>query len=295
MIIDLEQTIGLETRLPVMNEDKKKYVFFTLSIITLVACKFSCTKKEHKSLDEKLYNQSKIAFVSERDGNREIYVMNADGSNQKRLTNHPAMDYDPCWTEDGKRIMFTRELNRNSEVFIMNADGSDQKVLENPALYDRRHNLSYNGKKIFKGRGEIYVTDSDGNNKIRLTKILGDIYSPCWSPDGKHIAFVLGLIGRWGPYGNTESYLYVVNSDVIGSEKQLTDINHLVCLTSTSRPSWSPDSRKIAFNSRKLTNNKYYGPEDIYIINVDGDGLKQLTDDPARDYSPCWSSFLSSE
>lgn len=277
---------------PIMNEHKKKYIFFTLVIVTLVTCKFSCTKKEHKSLDERLYNQTKIAFVSERDGNSEIYVMNADGSNQKRLTYDPAEDYNPCWTEDGKRIMFTRRINRMSEVFIMNADGSDQKVLENPALYDRRYNLSHGGKKIVEGRDEIYVTDSDGNNKIRLTKILGDIHFPCWSPDGKHIAFVLLLVGRWGPYGNTESHLYVVNSDVIGSEKMLTDIDHLVYWK--PRPSWSPDSRKIAFASRKLTNN-YYAPEDIYIINVEGDGLKRLTDDPAGDYAPCWSSFLNSE
>jgi TolB protein len=278
-----------------MNRQKKKYIAVVLMVLFLGACNLNCTKKEHKSLDEGLFNQTKIAFVSERDGNREIYVMNADGSNQKRLTNHPAMDYDPYWTEDGKRIMFTTTRSGNSEVFIMNADGSDQKVLENPALYDRRHNLSHGGKKIAEGRGEIYVTDSDGSNKIRLTKILGDIYSPCWSPDGKHIAFVLGLVGRDGPYGNVESYLYVVNSDVIGSEKQLTDIDHIVCMTSTSRPSWSPDSRKIAFDSRRSTNNKYYAREDIYIINVDGDGLKRLTDDPAQDYAPCWSSFLSTE
>ena len=293
LIIALEQTIGLETRLPMMNEQKKKYIFFTLVIVTLGTCKFSCTQREHESLDERIYNQTKITFVSERDGNREIYVMNADGSNQKRLTNHPAMDYNPCWTEDGKRIMFTTERNGNSEVFIMNADGSDQKVLENPALYDRRHNLSHNGKKIVSGRDEIYVMDSDGSNKIKLTNTLGTTDSACWSPDEKHIAFVLVLVGRWNPYGNTESHLYVVNSDIIGSEKQLTDIDHLVYWNSL--PSWSPNSKKIAFGSRKLTNNKYYAPEDIYIINVEGDGLKRLTDEPARDYSPCWSSFLSYE
>jgi Tol biopolymer transport system component len=248
--------------------------------------------------------------------------MNSDGSKQKQLTNHPAADTDPYWTEDGKRIIFTTERNGSKEIFVMNADGSDQKILENPALYERRHNLSPDGKRMvaelnindqikiledikskdltpdikkkLTGRNrndEIFVMNIDGSNKIKLTNTHGSVDFPCWSPDGKKIAFVRTLVGEWGPAGNVQSQLYVVNPDQFGSQKWLTDTGYLVCMT--SRPSWSPDSRKIAFESKKLTTNNVYTSDDIYTIDVEGSGLKRLTENPARDYAPCWSPFLS--
>ena len=69
---------------------------------------YGCKKEEPlKPFEEKLYKQTKIAFVSERDGNDEIYVMNVDGSEQKNLTNNPAYDTGPSWSPDGKKITFS--------------------------------------------------------------------------------------------------------------------------------------------------------------------------------------------
>jgi Tol biopolymer transport system component len=76
-----------------------------------------------------------MAFTSSRDGNQEIYVMNADGSGQTNLTNHPALDMDPSWSPDGTRIAFssTRD-DGNGEIYVMNADGSGQtRLTNNPA------------------------------------------------------------------------------------------------------------------------------------------------------------------
>ncbi|HDR3891062.1 TPA: PD40 domain-containing protein, partial [Bacillus cereus] len=67
---------------------------------------------------------SKIAFVSNRDANPEIYVMNPDGSNQTRLTNNPAGDFEPSWSPDGQKITFTSNRDGNPEIYVMNADGS---------------------------------------------------------------------------------------------------------------------------------------------------------------------------
>ena len=74
---------------------------------------------------------SKIAFYSWRDGNREIYTMNANGSNQTNVTRHPADDWYPTWSPDGLRIAFTSFRDGNREIYVMNADGSRQRNSSN--------------------------------------------------------------------------------------------------------------------------------------------------------------------
>ena len=77
----------------------------------------------------------KIVFVNDRDGNFDMYVMNADGSGQRNLTRHPSHDSDPEWSPDGKKIAFTTKREGNFEIYVMNADGSGQHNLtRNPAV-----------------------------------------------------------------------------------------------------------------------------------------------------------------
>lgn len=79
--------------------------------------------------------QGKIAFLSERDGNHEIYMMNPDGSNQTRLTNNPASDSNPSLNGDGSKIVFQSWRDGNAEIYIMNSDGSNQiNLTTNPAI-----------------------------------------------------------------------------------------------------------------------------------------------------------------
>jgi Tol biopolymer transport system component len=79
---------------------------------------------------------SRIAFFSDRDENGEIYVMNADGSNQQCLTNHPAGDSIPSWSPDGSRIAFFSWRDGNSEIYVMDADGSNQQRLTSNTARD---------------------------------------------------------------------------------------------------------------------------------------------------------------
>ncbi|MHC4335208.1 MAG: TolB family protein [Planctomycetota bacterium] len=92
-------------------------------IVVSVLTGYGCKKQEGRPESNKQY---KIAFVSERDGNSEIYVMNADGSAQKNLTNNPASDEAPNWSPDGKMIAFASFRDGNYEIYVMNADGSGQ-------------------------------------------------------------------------------------------------------------------------------------------------------------------------
>ena len=80
----------------------------------------------------------KIAFHSDRDGNGEIYVMNADGSEQRNLTKNAANDSSPSWSPDGKKTAFESMKDENYEIHIMNADGSEQKNLTNSPASDRQ-------------------------------------------------------------------------------------------------------------------------------------------------------------
>jgi WD40 repeat protein len=80
--------------------------------------------------------KDKIAFVSDRDGNMKIYIMNIDGSEQVRLTNNPEWDFDPCFSPDGSKIAFASERTGNYEIYIMNIDGSGQTNLTNNPACD---------------------------------------------------------------------------------------------------------------------------------------------------------------
>ena len=98
---------------------------------------------------------AQIAFVSERDGNREIYVMDADGENPRNLTNHPSSDRDPSWSPDGKYIAFVSKRDGNREIYVINADGENLQRLTNsprndiqPAWFDPAFSVDPAGKKF---------------------------------------------------------------------------------------------------------------------------------------------------
>ena len=216
----------------------------------------------------------RIAFDSERDGNYDIYVMNADGSNVTRLTNHPERDWGPAWSPDGRRIAFYSERGGNWEIYVMNADGSNVTRLTNHRESDRSPAWSPDGRRIafhsFRGgNGEIYVMNADGSNVTRLTNHPQYDLHPAWSPDGRRIASMSARDG------NPE--IYVMNAD--GSNvTRLTNHPEM-----DEAPAWSPDGRRITFTSFRDEN------YEIYVINADGSNVTRLTNHPEQDSSPAWS------
>jgi hypothetical protein len=128
-----------------------------------------------------------IAFASNRDGNWEIYVMNADGSGVTRLTNNPADDRVPSWSPDGRRIAFDSKRDGNYEIYVMNADGSGQTNLTNNPADDYMPSWSPDGRRIAfdskrDGNYEIYVMNADGSGVTRLTNNPAFDCCPAWSP-----------------------------------------------------------------------------------------------------------------
>ncbi len=123
--------------------------------------------------------------------NSEIYVMNADGSGQRRLTRNAASDFAPAWSPDGRKIAFVSRRDGNCEIYVMNADGSGQRRLTRNPAYDGDACLVARRAedRLRKSNWHIYVMNADGSGQRRLTHNAARDLGPAWSPDGRKIAF----------------------------------------------------------------------------------------------------------
>ena len=215
---------------------------------------------------------TKIAFSSNRDGNWEIYVMNADGSGVTRLTtNRSADDASPVWSPDGSKIAFHTNRDDNYEIYVMNADGSAQTNLtKESGSEDAYPSWAPDGSRIvFASEGDLYTMRADGSQQARLTSGKTDDQFPAWSPDGTKIALAASV--------GSKTYIDVVNADGTGRTR-LTRGGLEV------EPRWSKDSSKIAYADFKT------GLGHIVVMNADGTGATRLTGAPKRaDYDPSWS------
>ena len=229
--------------------------------------------------------ESRIVFSSNRDGDWDIYSMDANGDNLLQLTDHPASDEYPAGSPDGRRIAFTSERGLTHDLYVMDSDGSNVIRLTHDNFYESRPSWSPDGTRIafgaFRfvvGNSEIYAMDADGNNLTRLAEHKWHDVAPSWSPDGSKIAFVSFPDGGF----NTPQHIFVMNAD--GTERRnLTGDTHL---KRNWGPTWSPDGRKIAFRSRFFD---VPPSRDIFVITADGKELEQLTDGPRGSWSPVYS------
>ena len=138
-----------------------------------------------------------IAFCSSRDGNWEIYVMNADGSDQTRLTENPGHDWEPAWSPDGTRIAFHSQRppgKRGGSIYVMDSDGSHQTRLTHDPALDSTPTWSPEGTRIAfsrdscwqvslekcPGKSEITLMSDRGGDVVRLTKNRFEDDMPDW-------------------------------------------------------------------------------------------------------------------
>src|SRR2546423_1115917 len=149
----------------------------------------------------------RIAFVSDRGGQADIYVMNADGSDVTRLTTDPGGDYAPTWSPDGTRIAFWTNRDGNTNIYSMNADGSDEHALTTDRGNDHSPKWGPDGRIVWVStrntgiKQSLYLMNGDGSDQHRLTTRASfwNESRPTWSPDGSRIAF---LADRDFPVGN---------------------------------------------------------------------------------------------
>jgi metal-dependent hydrolase (beta-lactamase superfamily II)/glutamine amidotransferase-like uncharacterized protein/WD40 repeat protein len=200
-----------------------------------------------------------------------IYLINADGSREKRILGHAEALAYPEWSPDGSQIIFHK--HQSDEVWsinVMDADGSNERRLTDTDTQDAAPVWSPDGSKIAFTRNEdIWVMNADGSDARLLMDDPVAANGAEWSPDGSQIVF------ESGRHGNTE--IYVMDSN--GSNLQRLTNNE----AEDWWPTWSPDGSQIAFMSTLNDN------WDIYIMNANGGNLRQLTDHPGDDRGPAWS------
>ncbi len=234
-------------------------------------------------------SQGLIAFVSTRDGNGEIYVMRADGSDPRRMTNWGQWDGYPDWSPappeggtGGRQIAYYSYINSKSWVIkVMNADGGNVRQLTDGGACDGAPYWSPDGAQIVYSsdaecnaeRREIYVISAEGGTPRNLSNNAADDIAGTWSPDGKQIVFSSNRDGNYE--------LYVMDADG-GNVRRLTNNS-----ADDYAPAWSPASPEggdqIAFYSNRD------GNDEIYVMNVDGSNVRRLTNNTAVDWFPRWS------
>ncbi len=221
-------------------------------------------------------DNSRIVFATERDGNSEIYVMNADGTNIQNLTNNSATDSDPVWSPNGNQIAFVSDRDGfgYSQIYTMNADGSGVTRISDTTANDSAPAWSPNGSQITfvserDGFPQIYVMNGDGSGLTRVSDGSADDYAPAWSSNGR-IAFVSERDGF--------PQIYVMNGDGSGLTR-VSDGNG-----NDSAPAWSPDDSRLTFTSERD------GNAEVYVMNVDGSNIFRLTNNGATDDTPHWIS-----
>jgi Tol biopolymer transport system component len=256
----------------------------------------------------------KIAFASDRDGNFEIYVMNADGGGQIRLTENTAEDFSPAWAPDGKRLAFVSTRDGNAEIYLMNADGTGLTRLTNNTASDLNPVWKPDGSQIAfvsnrEGNDEIYLMNPDGSNQTNLTMNQADDSSFSFSPNGAMIAFS-------STREDSQFDIYTMNADGSGVIRVTTAAGDDISPTlSAQRISFQTNRDQndeiysvgiAGGNDTRLTNNSEFdidpalssddlsivfstsrdGNLEIYLMNADGTGLIRLTNNNAADIQP---------
>ncbi|MDR2772699.1 MAG: hypothetical protein LBB93_04450 [Elusimicrobiota bacterium] len=264
---------------------------------------------------------SKIAFVNNGTRFKELYVIDYDGHNLKRLTRDAKLNLLPKWSPEGDQIIYTSYLFNNPDLFSINMVNNKRSVVSKYQGLNSAGTFSPNGKTILLtlSRGlfpNLYLIDKNGRLVQQMTKGSYIDTSPSFAPNGQEIVFISDRSGI--------PQMYIMNMDG-GNARRLPTDGHC------DSPAWSPRGDKIAFTMRqgrghfdlyvydlrstritRLTNsqgnneNPVWSPDgrflafassrrgrwEIYIMAIDGSGTRKLAEISGNSYTPSWSANI---
>ncbi len=231
----------------------------------------------------KLTGKGRVLFVTESDGDREIYVMEADGTNRIRLTNNLFDDWSPSWSPDGQSIVFVSDRDGDREIFTMAIDGTTVMQLTDNEVSDAAPSWSPDSSQLafvsdrdggWK-RSEIYLMNSDGTQQQRLTNNDNRDLAPRWSVDDRYIIFIQEVIF------NEKYQTVIVDTDqasTLGSNEQVLHQYDQI-------PVWSPDQSMLA-TTNELENNGW----EINLMNADMLVMEQFSVQVHYPFSLDWTN-----
>lgn len=222
---------------------------------------------------------TELAFVSNRTGSPEIFVMGADGSHPRPATSNGSINNFPAWSPDGDSIVYTSYRYQDRPLLFVSSRGRGRPG----RLLERLDGVGSEFRGVFSPEGnrlavvltrpglssDIYTVRSDGRKLRQLTAGRAIEVSPSWSPDSKRIAFVSDRAGS--------PQVYVMDAD--GSNQRRLTFQG----TYNTHPAWSPDGSWIAYESR------VGGQFDIWLIDPEGTVNLPIIMHPRSDESPCWA------
>lgn len=253
---------------------RRKKCLFVLCVLCIGIL---CTSVH--SVFAKAPDTAKIAFVSNRDGNREIYIMNPDGTEKVRLTQNFAADLQPTWSPTGEEILFVSDRDGVWDLYLMDADGSKVQRVFKKFAHREHPTWSPDGKRIaYVRKWFIYIATLGKQEEEQFVNGI----DPAWSPDGKEIVFARGGFGS--------HRLTLVN---VHTRRQKQVLNQNVRAWQ-HLPAWSATGDKIVFSwlNQILPHGKLFDvvdKETIYIVNRDGTGLEQIVPEAGKAaMEPVW-------
>ena len=264
---------------------------------------------------------TQIAFVSDQSGNKEVYVMEADGSRRRAVTKNGRINLFPAWSSDGGALLYTSYRSGRSDLWtVSRGSRPGGRLIDLPNEKYRGIFGPTDGQVTIvmneNGNTDLFLGREDGRGLRRLTRSRAIDVSPSWSPDGRRLAFASDRAGSlqvylrdmstdevqrltfkgaynsspaWSPTGEWIAYAARTGTNfdlyLIDPETGYTT-PLMIHPRSDETPIWSPDGRKIAFTSDRR------GRKDVYVIDVDGRNLRRLTHGFGNCSNPAWSPWV---
>lgn len=205
---------------------------------------------------------------------KDIYILDYDGANPRKVVSNGDLNLMPDWSPDGKYIAFTSYLKANPDLFVLDLQRAMIKRVSRREGVNMSPDWSPDGNQLaltmtHGNSTDIYVMNRNGTERRQLTHELGVAVGPSWSPDGKQIAFISDRTGT--------PQLYVMETTGRHNHRLSFDGAYF------ANPEWSPDGKHIAY--AKVNGAGF----DIYTMRADGSDVKLISDAPGSHEHPSWS------